>query len=492
MSAMPDLPECPPTGDLDPEAFRRAGYAVTDWIVGYLAHPERWSVQPDVEPGALLEKLPPEAPAHPSSQEDILADFERTILPHAVHWNHPGFMGYFAAGGSFPGILAETLIAALNNIGLLWSSSPALTELEERTLQWLGQLLGLPASWFGMIHGTASAASLHAMIAARERAVAIAEQAGSSVDLNRLVIYASAHAHSSIEKTTAALGVGREACRKIEVDERYAMKPAALREAIASDRRNGFVPIAVAATIGTTGCTAVDPVPALAEIADEHALWLHIDAAYAGAAAMLPEMRRHFAGCERADSFVVNPHKWMFVPMDLTAFYTAHPEYLRKALSLVPEYLRSREYDRTVNYMEYAIPLGRRFRALKLWYVLRSLGAERVAAALREHIRLARWLADQVDASPDFERMAPTHFSLVCLRFRAEGACTEETDAANERLLRAVNATGEFFLSHTRLRGQYVIRVAIGNLRTTEAHVRRLWERLQELAPSHPKPAGRQ
>lgn len=479
---MPDLPESPPAGDLESEEFRRAGHAVIDWIADYIAHPERLRVQPDVESGALLDKLPEEAPLHPSPYGDILADFERTILPHAMHWNHPGFMGYFSAGGSSPGVLAETLIAALNNIGLMWSSSPALTELEERTLQWLARLLGLPLFWFGMIHGTASTASLHAMIAAREFAASNAEKAGSTLDLNRLVIYTSEHAHSSIEKTTAALGLGWEACRKIEVDERYAMKPDALREAIASDLRNGFAPIAVVATVGTTGCTAVDPVPAIADIAAEHALWLHIDAAYAGASAMLPEMRHHFAGCERADSFVVNPHKWMFVPMDLTAFYTARPEYLRDALSLVPEYLRSREYSRTVNYMEYAIPLGRRFRALKLWYVLRSLGSERIADTLREHIRIASLLAGWVDASPDFERMAPTDFSLVCLRFRPEGASEEETDAANERLLHAINATGEFFLSHTKLRGRYTIRVAIGNLRTTEEHVRRLWELLKELA----------
>ena len=251
------------------------------------------------------------------------------------------------------------------------------------------------------------------------------EKQDSALDLNRLVIYTSEHAHSSVEKTTAALGLGWEACRKIAVDERYAMKPDALREAIASDLRNGFVPIAIVATVGTTGCTAVDPVPAIADIAAEYALWLHIDAAYAGASAMLPEMRRHFEGCERADSFVVNPHKWMFVPMDLTAFYTARPEYLRNALSLVPEYLRSREHSRSVNYMEYAIPLGRRFRALKLWYVLRSLGSERIADTLREHIRIANLLAGWVDASPDFERMAPTDFSLVCLRFRPAGASEE-------------------------------------------------------------------
>ena len=475
-------PERPTRGDLEPEEFRRAGHALIDWIADYLAHPERQRVLPDAEPGTLLDKLPSEAPVQPSAQEEILAEFERTILPHTVHWNHPGFMAYFAAGGSSPGVLAETLTAALNNIGLLWSSSPALAELEEGTLRWLAQLLGLPASWFGIIHETASTASLHAVIAARERAAAAARETGAELDLNRIVIYTSDQAHSSIEKTMAALGRGLGACRKIASDGRYAMRPAALRGAIASDLRDGFSPVAVVATIGTTASTAVDPVAAIAEIAAEHSLWLHVDAAYAGVAAMLPEKRSYFDGCERADSFVVNPHKWLFVPMDLTAFYTARPAFLRRALSVVPEYLRSREHPRAVNYMEYSISLGRRFRALKLWYVLRSFGSDRIAATLREHIRLASLLAGWVDASPDFERMAPVDFSLVCLRLRPRSASEAEADLASERLLRAVNSSGEFLLSHAKLGGRYAIRVAVGNLRTSEDHVRRLWALLQRLA----------
>lgn len=472
----------PRSGDLDPERFRRAGHDLIDWIADYLATPERSRVLPDVEPGSLLDRLPAAPPARGARQADILADFERDILPHTVHWNHPGFMAYFAAGGSSPGILGEALSAALNNVGILWRSSPALAELEERTLGWLAQLLGLPDTWFAMIHDTASTATLHAVIAAREGAAAAARRAGGEVDLNRVVIYTSEQAHSSVDKTMAALGRGLSACRKIACDERFAMRPDALREAVVADLQQGLTPIAVVATVGTTASTAVDPVPEIAEIAAEYSLWLHVDAAYAGAAALLPECRGLFEGCERADSFVVNPHKWLFVPMDLTAFYTARPNDFRRALSLVPEILRSQEHPRAVNYMEYSIPLGRRFRALKLWYVLRSFGADRLAAALREHIRLASLLAGWVDASPDFERLAPSPFSLVCLRHRPPGASETEADAGSERLLNAVNSTGEFFLSHAKLGGRYAIRVAIGNLRTTESHVRRLWHLLEKLS----------
>lgn len=466
-------------GDLDPEEFRRAGHQVIDWIADYLGHPERVSVLPDVRPGALLEKLQVDPPAVGTDPSKLLSEFERDILPHAVHWNHPGFMAYFAAGGSSPGILGEALSAALNNVGLLWRSSPALAELEQATLQWLVRLLGLPDSWFGMIHDTASTASFHAVIAAREQAASAACASGSRLDLNRIVIYASDQAHSSIEKAVAALGRGLGACRKIASDGNFAMRPDALRRAIAADLRDGLAPIAVVATVGTTPSTAVDPVQQIADIAAEHSLWLHVDAAYAGAAAMLAEQRHHFVGCERADSFVVNPHKWLFVPMDLTAFYTSRPEHFRNALSLVPEYLRSREDPRAVNYMEYSIPLGRRFRALKLWYVLRAFGSDRIAGTIREHIRIAGLLAEWVDAAPEFELLAPAPFSLVCLRYRRTGASDSEANAASERLLDAVNETGEFYLSHAVLAGRYAIRVAIGNIGTTENHVRRLWHLLQ-------------
>lgn len=466
-------------GDLDPKEFRRAGHELIDWIADYLAHPERVSVLPDVEPGDLVDKLSAEPPAGGTDAASLLAEFERDILPHAVHWNHPGFMAYFAAGGSSPGVLGEALSAALNNVGLLWRSSPALAELEQVMLQWLARLLGLPRSWFGIIHDTASTASFHAVVGARERAAAAARESGSSLDLNRIVIYASDQAHSSIEKAIAGLGRGLDACRKIPTDGDFAMRADQLREAIVDDLRNGLAPIAVVATVGTTPSTAVDPVNAIADIAAEHSLWLHVDAAYAGAAAMLPEQRYRFAGCERADSYVVNPHKWLFVPMDLTAFYTSRPEHFRRALSLTPEYLRSRADPRAVNYMEYSIPLGRRFRALKLWYVLRALGSARIAATVREHIRIAGLLAGWVADDRDFELLAPVPFSLVCLRYRPPGASDEEANAASERLLAAVNGTGEFFLSHAVLAGRFAIRVAIGNIGTSEEHVRRLWRLLR-------------
>ena len=472
----------PPTGDLDPEEFRAAGHALVDWIAGYLEEPGRHPVRPAVAPGDLLDRLPSEPPSEGSCQARILEDFQSQILPHVTHWNHPGFMAYFSAGGSSPGVLGEALCAALNNIGLLWRSSPALAELEQRTLGWLGRLLGLPPDWFPIIHDTASVATLHAVIAARETASEAARGQGRQLDLNRIVMYTSEQAHSSVEKAMAALGRGVGACRKVACDRRFAMRPDALRAAIRADVRDGLEPIAVVATVGTTASTAVDPVSAIADVAAERSLWLHIDAAYAGAAAMLPEHRRHFAGCERADSFVVNPHKWLFVPMDFTALYTSRPEAFRRVFSLVPEILRSRRHPRAVNFMEYSIPLGRRFRALKLWYVLRSFGAERIAATLREHVRLASLLAGWVDASPEFERLAPAPFSLVCLRYRPAGAGEAEADAASARLLDAVNATGEFFLSHAKLGGRYAIRVAIGNMRTTEDHLRRLWHLLQSLA----------
>ncbi len=469
-------------GELDPEEFRAAGRAVVDWIADYLAHPERQRILPRVEPGQLFDKLPAEAPAEASSQAEILGDFERLVVPHLVHWNHPGFMAYFAAGGSSPGVLADALSAAVNNVGLLWRSSPALVELEQRTLHWLAQLAGLPSDWFGMIHDSASTATLHAVIAAREQAAAAAREAGAGLDLNRIVMYTSEQAHSSVEKAIAALGRGTAACRKIPCDGRYAMRPDALRDAIAADLRDGLSPIAVVATVGTTASTGIDPVDTIADIAAAHSLWLHVDAAYAGAAAVLPEMRHHFAGCDRADSFVVNPHKWLFVQMDCTALYTAKPECLRRAFSVVPEILTSREHPRAVNFMEHSIPLGRRFRALKLWYVMRSFGTNRISSVLREHIRLANLLAGWVRQAPDFELLAPVDFSLVCLRYKPPGTSEEDANAASKSLLEAVNATGEFFLSHAVLDGRYAIRVAIGNIRTTELHVRRLWELVRTLA----------
>jgi aromatic-L-amino-acid decarboxylase len=297
-----------------------------------------------------------------------------------------------------------------------------------------------------------------------------------------MVIYTSEQAHSSIEKTTLTLGLGRDACRKIAVDGEFRMRPDALDAAIQSDLNAGLLPVCVVATIGTTSSGSVDPVSPIAEIAERHGLWLHVDAAYAGPAAMLPEKREHFTGCERADSFLMNPHKWLFTPMDLSAFYTRRPDVLREAFSLVPEYLRSQEDPRAVNFMEYSIPLGRRFRALKLWFVLRYFGREGLSSLLRAHIRAAERFARRVDDHPDFERVAPALFSLVCIRYCPRGVDPAELDGLNEKLLNAINAGGEFFLSHTKLNGRFVIRVAAANIHTTENHIDRLWALLLQTA----------
>ncbi|MBI1357329.1 MAG: amino acid decarboxylase [Acidobacteria bacterium] len=467
---------------MSPEEFRRAGREVIDWLADYQAGLDDHPVLPDVSPGALADKLPPAAPDYGESIEEILEDFGLQIEPHTVAWRHPGFMAYFAAGGSGPGALAETLAAGLNNVGLLWKASPALAELEQVTLRWLGQWLELPPEWFGILHETASEASLHAVIAARESARQVDETAGKGFSLDKVVMYASEHAHMSIEKTMLALGQGRDACRKIAADAEFRMRPEALEEAVERDLAAGLRPIAVGATIGTTSVTSVDPVDRIADVCERHGLWLHVDAAYAGPCAMLPELRGRFAGIERADSFLVNPHKWMWAPMGCSALYTAHPEEFRRAFSLTPDYLRTEEDPRAVNFMEYSIPLGRRFKALKLWLLMRYFGREGYRSILREQIGWAQELAGRVEAHTDFELMAPAPFSLVCLRYRPEGLPEADLDAVNERLLTAINAGGEFFLSPTRLHGRYVIRVAIGNLLTQQRHVERLWELLQEEA----------
>ena len=467
---------------MSPEEFRRFGYQIVDWIAEYREHPERYAVSPDVSPGALFDSLPSQGPEAGEPMERIIEDFEKSILPHVTHWNHPGFMGYFATSGSGAGVLGDLLASALNPIGLLWKTCPALAELEQVTLRWLAAWMGLPADWFAMTLGGASIATIHAVIAAREAAFAQDRAAGRGTDPARLTLYTSEQAHSSVEKAVLALGLPRENCRKIEVDEEFRMRPEMLAAAIDKDRAAGLRPFCVTATVGTTSTSSVDPVPAIARICDGRQLWLHVDAAYAGSAAILEEKRHILDGCERADSFVVNPHKWLFVPMDLTAFYCSRPEVLRQALSLVPDYLRAEEDPRAVNFMEYALPLGRRFSALKLWFVMRSFGREGLAANLREHIRLAGKLARSIDEHGDFERVAPVPFSLVCFRFRPAGKTDEELDGLNQRLLDAINAGGDFFLSSTRLTGRFVLRAAIGNLRTGEDEVDRLWVALVEKA----------
>ena len=471
-------------GDIPPERFVAYGRELIDWVGEYLADPERYPVLSRVRPGEVAAAIPPSPPAHGEPLAAILADFEQHIVPGITHWNHPGFFGYFAITASAPGILAELLTAALNVNAMLWRTSPAATELEERALDWLRQMLGMGEGWHGHINDTASISTMLALAAARESAgfdVRARGLAGRG-DVPVLRVYCSEHAHSSVDKGAIAIGIGHDNVVKIPSDAQFRMRPDALREAMAADVARGMRPIAVVATVGTTSTTSIDPVRAIAAIAREHDAWLHVDGAYGGTAAVVPEMRHVLDGVELADSLVVNPHKWLFTPIDCSALFTKRSDVLKRAFSLVPEYLTSRGQDDATNLMDYGVQLGRRFRALKLWMVIRAFGAEGLAARIANQCAMARELAASIEAEPAWELAAPVPFSLVCFRWAPHGSSEAEREAANARILERVNASGKAFLSHTRLHGRYVLRLAIGNLRTERRHVAEAWRLLREAA----------
>ncbi len=451
---------------MSPEEFRRYGHQAVDWIAEYLANPGRYPVVPPLKPGQLVDALPACGPEQGEPMEKILADFERLIVPASTHWNHPGFLAYFANSSPPEAILGELLAAALNGNGMLWKTSPAVTELEQVALGWLRRWSGLPDDWFGTIHDTASTSTLHAILAARHAADPETRTRGAS---RGLTAYASEQAHLSPEKGALALGFGQEYVRRVPVDSEFRMRADALGEMIERDLAAGLRPCCVTATVGTTSTTSVDPVPAIADICGRHGIWLHVDAAYAGAAAIVPEFRWAIAGCERADSFVTNPHKWMLTPMDCSVFYTRRPDVLRAALSATGVYLPAPEGPRTLNFMDYCIPMGRRFRALKLWFVLRAYGREGIVDMIREHVRLAQEFARRVDASDRFELAAPVPFSVVCFRYKG-------SDEDNRRILERVNASGDIFISGTVLNGKYTLHLAVGNYQTTGRHIGRAWE----------------
>jgi aromatic-L-amino-acid/L-tryptophan decarboxylase len=430
-------------------SFREDGALALDWVASYLERVGELPVLSQVEPGEVRAALPASPPEGSEPFAAILADLDAVLLPGLTHWQSPRFFAYFAATGAEPGILAELLVAGLNQVGILWRTSPALQELEEVTLDWLAQLLGLPAGLHGHIEDTASTGTLSALAVAR------------SLQPEKRVVLCSEHAHSAADKAARLLELE---LRKAPVDEIFRMRAEAV------DLEGAC---ALVATIGTTGAGAVDPVPALADLCAEAGIWLHVDAAYAGPAAICPELRPLFAGWERADSIGVNPHKWLGTPMDCSALWTRRPEDFRRAFSLVPEFLQSP--DDAVNLSELTIPLGRRFRALKLWAVLRCFGRTGLQERIREHVRLAALFESWVEDEPGWEVVAPRHFSLVC--FRRDG-----TDEDNERLLERVNASGEVFVSHARLGGRYALRLAVGNYRTSEADVRVAWDVLRREA----------
>jgi aromatic-L-amino-acid decarboxylase len=471
------------TGDLSLDEFRARATESVEWIAAYLANPDLHAVLPELVPGATLAQLDEAPPRDAEPLRRILDDFERVIVPRVTHWNHPGFLAYFANTASVPGIIGELLATALNTNAMLWRTGPSAAELEQRTCDWMRQLMGLPPGWFGVCTDLASTSTLYALAAAREAdpALDVRRKGLAGRDLPALRVYCSDQAHSSVHKAAMTLGIGLENVVNVASDDQFRMKPDALTAAIAADRAAGLKPIAVVGVLGTTSSTSVDPLAAMADIAEREGLWFHVDAAYAGVAGVLPEMRQHFAGTERADSIVVNPHKWLFTPMDCSVLLVRRPEVLKRAFSLVPAYLETAEADSVVNYMDYGFQLGHRFRALKLWMVLRAFGTAGIAARIRHHCRLAREFGDLVSAGAHWTVEAPHPFSVVCFRHDIPGT-EAEINAHNARILDRVNASGEVFLSHTVLKGRYVLRVAIGNLRTTREHVARAWELLQQAA----------
>jgi len=458
------------------EEFKQWGYRFVDWAADYIAHPEKYPVLSRVSPGDIRKQLPAEPPAQPESYEQMLQDLDRIIVPGLTHWNHPSFFAYFPNTGSEPGIFGEMLTAALNVNGMVWRTSPAATELEEHVLDWLRGMIGLPAAFKGMIFDTASLSTFHALAAARETITerSVREDGLSGPDAPRLRLYASEQAHSSIEKSVMALGIGRRGLVKIGTDAEFRMDAKALEFAIDKDLREGFRPFAVVATVGTTSTTSIDPVARIADVCAKFGLWLHVDAAYAGSAAILPEMRHIVDGVDRADSFVTNPHKWLLTSMDFSAFYCRRPDMLRRAFSLSPEYLQTAEGDAVTNAQDSTLQLGRRFRALKFWMVIRHYGVEGLRDCIREHIRLGKLFASLVESDPRFEVVAPVPFSTVCFRLKSG-------DADNQALIDRVNASGKLFISSTRLNEKLTLRFAIGNARSGEAHVRAAWEEIRSL-----------
>jgi aromatic-L-amino-acid decarboxylase len=453
---------------MSPDEFRASGHQVVDWIADYLRDIRDLPVLPSVQPGGLMDALPAAGPEQGESMDAILADFRNLVVPGITHWNHPRFFAYFSISASGPGILGEMLAAALNVNHMLWKTSPAATELEQVTLGWLRQWLGLPGDFFGIIHDTASTGSLHAILAARELAAPEVRLTGQHPPL---VLYASEHAHSSIDRGALAAGIGLENIRHVPSDEEFRMRPDALAEMIETDLAAARKPFCVVATVGTTSTTSIDSVAQIGEIARRHGLWFHVDAAYAGSAALLDEHRHILDGAAQADSLVVNPHKWLFTPVDLSVLYTRRPDVMRRMLSLeqAPPYLDAAERDRAVNLADYSLALGRRFRSLKLWFVLRYFGRQGITRILRGHMDLARDLAQSIAEDSRFELAAPILFSLVCFRYRG-------SDQDNRDLLERINAGGRAFLSGTTLHGKFVLRLAIGNVATTADDVRHTWE----------------
>ena len=465
---------------MDNEEFRKNAHELVDWMANYLASVRQYPVKSKSQPHDVLAQLPLKPPVQGESFEVIFRDFEATIMPGMTHWQHPGFFAYFPANSSPPSLLAEMLISTLGAQCMSWQTSPAATELEERVMQWLAGMIGLPETFTGVIQDTASTATLCAFLTAREKLTGFEINDRGFGSGTKFALYCSAETHSSIEKAVKIAGFGKQNLRKIPVDQDFAMIPQALEDAIKTDIASGVTPVAVTATIGTTGSTAIDPLLPIAEICRRYKIWLHVDAAFAGTALILPEMRWMIDGIALADSFVFNPHKWMLTNFDCSAYYVKDAAALVRTFEILPEYLKTAEGDRVNNYRDWGIQLGRRFRALKLWFVIRSYGIEGLQQIVRNHLRLASDLKDKIASTKDFELLAPLTLNLLCFRYHPPGVDSlDQLNAINERLLEVVNATGKIYITHTKLNGAYTLRLVIAQTQVTSNDIDSAWDLIQ-------------
>lgn len=456
---------------MSPDEFRKNAHKLVDWMADYLADPEKYPVKSQIKPGDLLNALPPHPPEKSEPDSQIFTDFRELILPGISHWQHPGFMAYFPANSSYPSVLAEMLTATLGAQCMLWETSPAATELEQVVMNWLAEMTGLPSGFHGVIQDSASSSTLIALLCAREKATGYKFNEDGSNQIHPLVVYGSTQTHSSIEKAVKLAGIGRAGYRQIAVRPDFSLDPEALETAIREDIRNRKIPCAVVATIGTTGTTAIDPVREIGEICRRHGIWFHIDAAFAGTALILPEFRWMGDGLELADSLVFNPHKWMFTNFDCSAFFIKDTRHLVNVMSVLPEYLRTPSHGKVNNFSDWSIQLGRRFRALKLWWVIRSFGVDGIREKLRVHLSLARQAEQTIRTWSDAEIMAPSPLNLICFRFCPKVRPESEWNEFNEEVLKRVNSSGNLYLSHTRLNGIYTLRMVIGQTNVTEGQV---------------------
>ena len=462
---------------MDANEFRSQAHIMVDWMADYLDTVEKLPVKSQVEPRQIYNQLPSSPPVQSETMETIFEDFRKIILPGITHWQSPNFFAYFPANNSYPSILGEMLTAALGSQCMIWETSPAAAELEEITMNWLKQMIGLPLNWEGVIQDSASSSTLAAILSARERASGFSINDQGFTSKEKFRIYCSTETHSSIEKAVKIAGLGRANLKKIGVDKQFALNPEALEQAIVQDMSNGFNPMCVIATIGTTSSTAIDPIEKIATICNKYNIWLHIDAAYAGTALILPEFRWIIKGIEMANSFVFNPHKWMFTNFDCSAFFVKDREPLLRTFEILPEYLRTTTHGNINNYRDWGVQLGRRFRALKLWFVIRNFGIEGLQEKIREHVGLGRYFEQLVYNHPEFEVLAPVPFSVVCFRFIPEGVNDiDRINALNEKLLKNINNTGKAYLTHTRLASKYTLRMVIGQTNVTREHVDAAWE----------------